>query len=344
MSKMTIVIAEEDVNYLSPLEIKFVEELGDLADIVTITDKEYLAEYFSIPRKIDVLLINKELYSDSFVKHDIESVFILNEDESSGGENEIYKYTSVKDIYDVVIGNVRLDEKTTQEKKHTEIIMTYSPIGGAGTTTFSLVFARAIAKKNKNVLFLSSENIQSAAAYINSERTMTKGLEKSISTMSDDLLQKLSEESFVIDGVVYVPPIKQATTVLGIKDDHFISLLKRLKKQNKYDYIVLDSDSDLSPEKCTMMALADKVAIIVTQDLVAVKKLDIFLENIDCSNLEKFMFVCNKYRSSRENNLTNQTMKNNCIIKQYIEYCYDNINLNEIAQNDAIQNFVYSLL
>lgn len=343
MNKLRVIIADEDENYLSPLEIKFLDEIGEIADIITITDREYFNEYFGTPRKIDILIINKSFYNDFLLKHDVDKIFILNESSDRIGNNEIYKYTSVKDIYDEVMNNVNLSEKIDNENNQTNIIMVYSPAGGTGVTTLSLILSKAIASKHKKVLYLSTENIQSMAVYENINENMSKELEKAIVTQAFDIQTTIKKEVVERQGVAFVPPVKQVTTVLGIKDENYLHLLRKMKEVNFYDYIVVDTDSELSQSKCGMMALSDKVVIVVTQNKVVTKKTDIFLENIDCSDMSKFLFLCNKYRADRENNLTNSSMRNKCIVKQYIEFL-DNIDIKETVDSDAIQNFAYNLI
>lgn len=77
MSKLSIVLVDTDERYLIPLELKFIEELGNQADIMVITELKYLEEYFSSPRHIDVLLINEKLYSKDIEKHNIANTFLL---------------------------------------------------------------------------------------------------------------------------------------------------------------------------------------------------------------------------------------------------------------------------
>ncbi len=344
MTKMTIVIADEDEGYLSPLEIKFVEEMTDAAEIITITDREYFEKYFSTPRKIDILIINEEFYSDSLIKHNIDNTFILKENEDVHSENnEIYKYTSVKDIYDEIIGKIKLTEGLPQEKKQTETIMIYSPAGGTGTSTLSLIIAETIAKRHKRVLYLSTENIQSLSVYLGSEHFMSKELERKIALKAFDAVSELKNELVEAGGVYYVPPIRQAAAVLGIREEHYIHLIQKIRESNDFDYIVVDTDSGLTSEKVSMMVCADRVAVVAAQDRISAKKLDIFLDNIDCSDTGKFMFICNKYRGEKENNLTNSTMKNSCIVKQYVEF-YDDVDIDAAAESDSVQNFVYGLL
>ena len=108
---LSIVLCDEDERYLVPLELKFTEEFGEKAEIIVITDKEYLKSFFSTPQNIDVLIINEDLYDEEYEKQDISNVFLLSEvDNSMQTENmilkRIYKYTSVKQIYNDVVNNM----------------------------------------------------------------------------------------------------------------------------------------------------------------------------------------------------------------------------------------------
>ena len=249
----------------------------------------------------------------------------------------------MKDIYDEIIGKIKLTEGLPQEKKQTETIMIYSPAGGTGTSTLSLIIAETIAKRHKRVLYLSTENIQSLSVYLGSEHFMSKELERKIALKAFDAVSELKNELVEAGGVYYVPPIRQAAAVLGIREEHYIHLIQKIRESNDFDYIVVDTDSGLTSEKVSMMVCADRVAVVAAQDRISAKKLDIFLDNIDCSDTGKFMFICNKYRGEKENNLTNSTMKNSCIVKQYVEF-YDDVDIDAAAESDSVQNFVYGLL
>ena len=89
---LSIVLCDEDERYLVPLELKFTEEFGEKAEIIVITDKEYLKSFFSTPQNIDVLIINEDLYDEEYEKQDISNVFLLSEvDNSMQTENMILK-------------------------------------------------------------------------------------------------------------------------------------------------------------------------------------------------------------------------------------------------------------
>ena len=165
---LSIVLCDEDERYLVPLELKFTEEFGEKAEIIVITDKEYLKSFFSTPQNIDVLIINEDLYDEEYEKQDISNVFLLSEvDNSMQTENmilkRIYKYTSVKQIYNDVVNNMSSETLKTigdRENNETEFIMVYSPSGGSGNTLVSMGIAGALSKCNKRVLFNSTDVLQ----------------------------------------------------------------------------------------------------------------------------------------------------------------------------------------
>ncbi len=61
MANIKIILADTDERYLMPLERKFIDELEDKVDLIVITDRDYLKQYFETPQKLDILIINEEL-------------------------------------------------------------------------------------------------------------------------------------------------------------------------------------------------------------------------------------------------------------------------------------------
>lgn len=344
MNNLVVVIADEDEQYLMPIELKFIEEFEDKAEIIMITTRDYLQEYFSVPKKIDILIVNKSLCLDTFSKHDIENVFILTENEAEN-DHEIYKYTSVRDIYNYVIGNLKSNTQDfVTRKESTKLILVYSPVGGSGKTTIATGISDIISKQKKTVLFISTENLQSFGYLLGCNNWLSKNFIKSLLNKDFDIIDKLKTAIEVAE-FHYLPPIQQAISVAGITLEKYIYLINKLKELNIYDYIIVDSTSELNVEKCSLMSVANKVVIVTNQDKMSVTKTDALLENIDCSDNNKFAFVCNKYNKMRENHLMDNTMKNSCIVKQYIGLLEEKeITLEKIVDIEELQNFTYSII
>ena len=103
MAKSTIILADNDEKFLAPLELKFVEELGEEVNIEVITEKEYFDDFFSTSKTANVLVVSSELYSVELHKHNINSIYVLTEEENEdeGGTEDliitkIFKYTSTQ--------------------------------------------------------------------------------------------------------------------------------------------------------------------------------------------------------------------------------------------------------
>ena len=68
MVKSTIILADTDEKFLTPLELKFVEELDEDADIEIITEASYFNEYFLSPKSASVLVVSEDLYTSDLQK------------------------------------------------------------------------------------------------------------------------------------------------------------------------------------------------------------------------------------------------------------------------------------
>ena len=86
-----LVFIDLDEAYLTALERKFVEELGEFANISIITDMCYFSEYFSIPREIDILVVNEQLYDAQLSNHSIGITYILTENPVDNAKNNNYR-------------------------------------------------------------------------------------------------------------------------------------------------------------------------------------------------------------------------------------------------------------
>ena len=133
MAKSTIILADTDEKFLTPLELKFVEELDEDADIEIITDSSYFNEYFLSPKSANVLVVSEDLYTSDLQKHNINKIFVLTENIDEGGTEDlgvtkIFKYTSPKEIYKEVISLGLIDSNTATEKE-TVIALVYSASG-----------------------------------------------------------------------------------------------------------------------------------------------------------------------------------------------------------------------
>lgn len=348
MAHLAVVLVDEDEQYLVPLEMKFVEEYGEEVEVIVITDREYMAEYFSTPRKINILIINEALYSSELRKHDIQNVFLLTETNRENQTGDIslvsiYKYTSVKEIFNEIINDTEIsDIGGINDKRKSKLIFTYSPSGGSGNTTFSIGICACLAKNHKKVVYINTESLQEFDYFFTNKDSVSNNFERQLLS-KNEYIYDIFESSVRSEMFDYLPPLPRSLTASNIKLDNYIFLLNAIKEKNNYDFIVVDSSSEFSEEKSKIMSISDNVIILTEQDRFAEHKLNKFLLNIDCSDNQKFIFICNKYIRDKENALVSTDTMKNYRISEYVEYDSEinNKALKDFSDNVDFQRIAY---
>lgn len=344
MANIKILMADTDEKYLMPLERKFIDGLEDKVDLIVITDPDYLKQFFTTPQKLDILIINEELYDTELERHNISNIFILKEQETIDNNtgdldtNRIYKYTSVKEIYNEVINKSSTRSVPLNSTVDTKILMIYSPIGGIGKTSISAALCEAIVKYHKKVLFIGIDSLQTFGSVIEHLPAMEGGVEKLMIEKSE-YIYEVMKSKIITRTFDILPPFHLSLPSLNVKGEDYINLLSCIKETKDYDYIIVDGASDFTEDISRLMGFANHTIIIAGQDKNAAHKLDCLLRNIDCSDNERFIFVCNKYRSEKENILVSEQFTNLCRISEYIDYWPDSIDsdINYLLNNRSIQ-------
>ncbi len=351
MELSKIVFVDSDEDYLMTLVLKFINKLKDNVEITMITDTQYLQEYIEQPHDIGILVINEKLYSQSFERYNIDYIYFLNEviddavTEPTQG-NYIYKYSSVNEIYSRIASLSNLEAKFLNGKKSTMLIMIYSPIGGCGKTFTAIGIAKALSLLNKKVLYLNLETIQSFNYLLTNKSYLGISMINLFSSEIENVTELLSSTTRN-EGFDYIPPFGQSTSSLNITFDTYHSLIHKLIENKSYEYIILDTSTEFDENKARLMYECDKVFLITNQDNNSLWKMDCFLNNIDYSNHNKFLFICNNYDTAEANMIDMGNNPTKYSITDYIKkvpHKGEYINTSNIAENSSFQKIVYYLL
>lgn len=325
MAEISVLIVEPDVRYVDQIALKLLEEMESEIRLEVITDKNYYKEYMLSPRMIDVIIINETCIDESIKRQkNIKLAIILNENENNvRGIDCIYKYSNLQEIFYKIQGRMKSTFKQLQdESKKTEssLIMVYSPIGGSGKTTTALGLSSSLAELGRKVLYLNVETVQNFQYFLSDKGYIDNGFERLLSVKGEGLLAHLNG-AIGTQGFDYVRPIKYSTLSYGIKDEDYLFFIKYLMESKMYEFVILDVPSDMSEFVSNLMTMSNKVIIVSNQDEYAVHKIQRLLDNIDFSNSNKFLFVCNKFNKDEENCLfRNSIMGKKLTITEYIDY------------------------
>ena len=282
MNKVNVTIVDADQTYIEPLVEYFINKLGkEKLEITVITRRESFEQYLAVLRNIDIVLINRNMYSEQLLKHNVGNIFYLCETEEESTRDGIYKYTGVDDIYEFVFKNLNDTAKVKlSEERKPNIILVYSPLGGCGKTTVSLALAKTLAAEGKEVLYISGEDIQNYDAVMGETLHMDSDFRTTI--LSGIELNKAMFSRYLSkNGFYYLRPVDGTLLSAGYRFEDFVRVAIMAKKSMQYDYIVFDTSPAFSDNLCGFMQQADINMIIVRQDMMSVRKIDKLMSAID---------------------------------------------------------------
>lgn len=239
MARPKVIIADEDASYIVPLQFKFVTDFFNKIDLEIITDRAYFDEYFSRPQNAEILIISDDLYDSSLQRHNIQNIFVMMEqyDEGSTGElnvNQIFKYTSIKEIFNEIIGkSAGALNIAAVEKKETQIILVTSAAGGVGKTTVAMGVAACLAQNYKRVLYINAARLQNFQHILDNCSPVTS---------SDVYANLLNAQNDVYNNIKhiirkeifsYLPAFKASLMSIGLEFSIYSKLALSAKKKRR---------------------------------------------------------------------------------------------------------------
>jgi pilus assembly protein CpaE len=176
------------------------------------------------------------------------------------------------------------------------VIMVYSPKGGTGVTTIAVNLAVTLNNDETRVVLVDG-NLQfgDVAVFLNEQG---KNTILDLAPRADEL------DMEVVEGVM----IKHASSGLRVlaaparpehadhvSSDQFAKLLKYLRQV--YPYVVVDTSHMLNDITLAILDVCDVLALVVTQDIPAVKNVRLFLDLMNTIGIprERVCFIMNKY-------------------------------------------------
>lgn len=354
MKKPRVIIADTDAAYTIPLQLKFVEEFFNQIDLEIITDCQYYEKLFSVPQSIDVLIVSEDLYSDSLQRHSIRHTFMMQEEMDQGETtasllvNRIGKYSSMKDIFNEIVGksSPTFDFSNQGKKAEPQIILVTSAAGGVGKTTVAMGLCAALAKNYKRVLYINADRLQNFQAKLTNPSPITANdvytkLLTGSKNLYGDIRHVIREEGFQ-----YLPPFKAALMSLGLSYQIFEQFALSAKKSRSYDFVVIDADSTFDEEKTRLIDAADKVIIVTDQRRTAVFATKRLYESISGASGEKFLFVCNNFDRDADNALTDPSLRLGFAINEYLQHVhnFDKKNMDALSRENDVQKLAYLLI
>lgn len=352
MIQPRIIIVDTDVNYVIPLQFKFVQEFFGQVELEIITEPVYFNELFSRPQKAEILIVEESLYDDALQKHNISNIFVMSEKpnlEESQQQNiiHLFKYTSIKEIFNEIVGKsgsaLNVENK---EENETKIVVVTSATGNVGKTTVAMGLSTCLEKHYKRVLYINASRMQSFQYILDNHTPIS----------SSDIYAKLTnpDEQVYLDikHIIrkeifsYLPSFKAALLSLGISFSIYEKIALSAQKSKDYDYIVIDAESAFDEEKTRLLDIADKVIVVTGQCINEVEATNTFVSNISGVDSEKYFFVCNDFFKNNYNALIATERNVKYDVNEYVEHFDINgvLKCDELSENVDIRKIAFGVM
>lgn len=352
MAKPRIVVADTDINYIIPLQLKFVEDFFEKVDLEIITDKEYFDTLFSAPQQVDILIVSEQLYSQAMQRHNISHIFVMTEqyEEDRTADlnvNYIFKYTSIKEIFNEITGKSADVLKISMSlKQDTQVILFYSASGGTGKTTVAMGVSASLTKNYKRVLYINAARLQVFQHMLENHSAITASdvyakFAIAGENIYSDIKHVIRKELFS-----YLPPFKAALMSLGMNYSIYEKIILSAKKSGDFDFIVVDADVAFDESKAALINLSDKVVIVTNQNLASVLATNILVSNINGASADKYIFVCNAFDKEADNALISPNVALKFSVSDYIEYfkhC-EKMKPDDLSKESSMQKIAFLII
>lgn len=347
MKTRRIIMADPELYYILKLQIKFLKEIQDAYEIDVITDREYFEDCFSTPQNAECLIISENWASSSLSKHNIDHIVVLTGGSDTGADNALYrtripKYTSTDEIY-IQVRNILGSELATGKipNKEGSVILFHSASGGTGKTVLSLGIAEYLSKKYYRVLYVNTQSAQSFQYYLEDKTPIPTTVAMSLLDPESNVYQLMREE-FREERFCYLPPFAMPMFSYGIQPEIYTQLIKRAKESNEFDYVIVDTGSELDQETAEEIALADKVVMVLMQGPEQRFALKQMLNKLSIKN-DKLIRLCNRVTNTPiKNTAANDDLEITECISEWIREI-DPKTIHDFAASDDIKKMAVLL-
>ena len=277
MKKRWLAICHRDEKYVFRLQ----EALEEAATFPFATDayKDVGTLEKAMQKKdFAMVLLGEEFATEKEKMRGAVVAFLTEEKESEETDGLfIRKYQSAEDIKRIIL-KIYAEESEFCEKefggKRAKIIGVYTPIGRCLQTSFSLLLGQILAKKKKEVLYLNFEPFSGLSLYPDTEKG--KDITDLVYLMrgkGQDLMYRVRSMVNNINGLDYISPSFSFMDLAAVTEEDWIKLLKSLKKEGNYEYIILDL-SEMVQGLLNVLRECNLVYTITRKDGIAVTKMN----------------------------------------------------------------------
>ncbi len=290
MSRLSLVVADLDRDYLSRLERFLMVNYPQRFDIYSFSSRGKLSEFLSNPEKKDILLINGILFKQELDLKNIETVVLLKGDGLDAppeGMDAVNKYQHaemlVADILRIYAAKSRKDA-VVQGHAFTRVVGVCSAAGGTGKSGIAAGCSVLSSKRGRRAFYLNLEDIPSTGLFFRGESP------QSFSNVLYHLKGKGGSLGLKLEGakccdpetgVYYFAPPDSALEMDELAAEDISRLILEMKAAGLYDTVIIDLSAGLNQRNHSVLKNCDIIFCILTDQEACRMKTGILLKGME---------------------------------------------------------------
>lgn len=339
--KKTIVFICLDEEYVNAIEYRFSHFVEKKADVIFITNLDSLNDFLTGHNTIDILIMPVECeINATAISNNIRIFYLTESKENLDNPQKIYKYCSIRAMIEK-LGLEFLEQEESDNKKETKVIGVISASGGTGKTVAALSVAYGLRKKGNNVLYVSTTPYQDYSYYLNCNSFLSENFCYQCSVNIKGAV-KMIEKEIKNEDFDYIPPFKNLPISYHIDFPSYLQFVDYFKRNNLYDYIIVELSSELQLDKAAFLNDCYKSVIVTLQDNISVQKTKAFLSSI-VDNNSNLMIICNKYNKDKRDYLMNSGLLEKYEFGDYIKEFPNGLELKDIKNLNVYDKVIRCL-
>lgn len=177
-----------------------------------------------------------------------------------------------------------------------KVLVVYSPKGGTGRTTIATNLAIALHSEDCKVALVDGNlRFGDVAVFLNEQgKNTVLDLASRVDELDPDVVREVmvTHRASGVDILAAPPRPEMADKVSGEQFSKLLNYLRRI-----YAYIIVDTASDLTESVQAALDVGDLVILITTQDIPAIKNVNLFLSLADATGIRRnrILFVMNRF-------------------------------------------------
>ena len=292
MSEKNLVICDREIGYAMALA-ENISERGELhVKVYTFTSLER-AFLFSQEKKIHILLVDEDLEGYEREVMETEAQFVLihgGHREVREKERPIYKYQCaahiIQEVFEYYVESTDGNILKEYGQNRTRVEAIYSPVRGIGKSRFAIALGKELAR-NQKVLYLNLEEYPGFEVNGPCEDNLNLGDLLYFQRQNEgNLCLRLQSAVKKMGELDYLPPIYLSTDLKEVKEEEWISFLKKVVAFGYYEKILLDMSESVQG-LFSILNMCDLVLMPIADDESSFQKVNRYEACVKRLKLEK---------------------------------------------------------